>query len=211
MYKTPLSLTHSSIIIDMWHSVCVILRLALSVTSYAAVLKASAEASHIKPLVKQLTDLRKMALSIEYLALLAIYIHTGRMVAAGYTVAFILLTSNISAIYDGIDNDVFSAHVEAIGPAAFTLINSLPVFIVQGLLCLEVVKISGSAVVGSFLMILVLSPGLLHISGNAISVYQSSYLDEDGPDDSTQHRLIFPLLGIDLPLCLYPSQVNRRM
>lgn len=30
------------------------------------------------------------------------------MIAAGYAVAFILLTSNISAIYDGIDDDVFS-------------------------------------------------------------------------------------------------------
>lgn len=29
------------------------------------------------------------------------------MVAAGYAVAFILLTSNISAIYDAIDDDVF--------------------------------------------------------------------------------------------------------
>ena len=71
------------------------------------------------------------------------------MGAAGSTVTFILLTSNISAIYDGIDNDIFlvsfhlsqsvschsqnpipQAHVEAIGPAAFTLISSLPAFIV---------------------------------------------------------------------------------
>ena len=46
----------------MWY--CIILRLALSVTSYDAALKATVEASHIKPLVKQLTNLRKMALSI---------------------------------------------------------------------------------------------------------------------------------------------------
>jgi hypothetical protein len=45
-------------------SVSIILRFALSVTGYDAVLKASAEAIHIKPLVKQLTDLRKMTLSI---------------------------------------------------------------------------------------------------------------------------------------------------
>jgi hypothetical protein len=48
----------------MWPSARIILRLALSVTSYDAVLKASAESIHIKPLIKQLTDLRKMALSV---------------------------------------------------------------------------------------------------------------------------------------------------
>jgi hypothetical protein len=48
----------------MRSSVHVILRLALSLTGYNAVLKASDEAIHIKPLVKQLTERRKMALSI---------------------------------------------------------------------------------------------------------------------------------------------------
>jgi hypothetical protein len=45
-------------------SECFILRLGLSATGYEAVSKASADVIHIKPLVKQLTDLRKMALSI---------------------------------------------------------------------------------------------------------------------------------------------------
>jgi hypothetical protein len=124
------------------------------------------------------------------------------MVAARYTVAFILLTSNISAIYDGIDNDAFSvsfsfdgvshhllnpitqAHVEAIGPAAFTLINSLPVFIVQGLLCFEMIHISGSVVIGLLLVILILSPGLLQIVGNVISLYRASNLSDGGPEGS---------------------------
>jgi len=30
------------------------------------------------------------------------------MVAAGYVIAFILLTTNISVLYDGIDGDAFS-------------------------------------------------------------------------------------------------------
>jgi hypothetical protein len=42
----------------------IILQLSLSVTGCDAVLKASDEAIHIKPLVKQLTERRKMALSI---------------------------------------------------------------------------------------------------------------------------------------------------
>jgi hypothetical protein len=39
-------------------------QLVCSVTGYNAILKASAEARHVKPLVKQLTDLRQMALMI---------------------------------------------------------------------------------------------------------------------------------------------------
>jgi hypothetical protein len=121
------------------------------------------------------------------------------MVAAGYAVAFILLTSNISSMYNGIDNDVFAvtlspylytschltiiqAHVEAIGPATFTLINSLPIITVQGLLCFEIVNTSGSAVLGLSLVVLVLSPGLLQIAGNALLLYQELDLNPEDND-----------------------------
>jgi hypothetical protein len=41
-----------------------VLRLVPFVTDYDAILKASAEARHVKPLFKQPTDLRRMALMI---------------------------------------------------------------------------------------------------------------------------------------------------
>jgi hypothetical protein len=48
----------------MQYIVCFVLKLVCSVTGYSAILKASSEAPHVKPLVKQLTDLRRMALMI---------------------------------------------------------------------------------------------------------------------------------------------------
>jgi hypothetical protein len=48
----------------MQYFVHFVLRLLCSVTGYNAILKASTEARHVKPLVKQLTDLRQMALMI---------------------------------------------------------------------------------------------------------------------------------------------------
>jgi hypothetical protein len=83
-------------------------------------------------------------------------------------------------------NPIAQAHVEAIGPAAFSLINSLPVFIVRGLLCFEMVKISPSAMVGLLLVILILSPGLLQILGEAITLYQASHMNEDSLEGSNQ-------------------------
>ena len=48
----------------MWSFASFVLRLAISVTGYNTVVKASTEPTYIEPLVKQLTDLRKIALSI---------------------------------------------------------------------------------------------------------------------------------------------------
>jgi hypothetical protein len=78
------------------------------------------------------------------------------------------------------------AHVEAVGPATFTLINSLPIIVAQGLLCFELVNTSGSAVLGLFLVVLVLSPGLLQIAGNAFLLYQGSHLN---PEDVDSNRV----------------------
>jgi len=68
-----------------------------------------------------------------------------------------------------------------VGPATFTLLNLLPIIIAHGLLCFEMVKASGSAVVGLLLVVLVLSPGLLQVLGNALSLYQASSLDDGCP------------------------------
>jgi hypothetical protein len=83
-------------------------------------------------------------------------------------------------------NPVAQTHVEAIGPAAFTLINSLPVFVVQGMLCFEMINISRSAVIGFLLVILVSSPGLLQMIGNAVFLYQASR-SNDGESEGSEH------------------------
>jgi hypothetical protein len=48
----------------MQYFVRFVLQLLCSVTGYNAILRASTEVRHVKSLVKQLTDLRKMALMI---------------------------------------------------------------------------------------------------------------------------------------------------
>ena len=51
------------------------------------------------------------------------YVRDLRMVAAGYVVAFILLTVNISSLYDGIDADAFQVKfVFFMTPNAFMIV-----------------------------------------------------------------------------------------
>jgi hypothetical protein len=52
------------------------------------------------------------------------------------------------------------------------------------MLCFEMVNISGPVVIGLLLVILALSPGLLHIIGNTILLYQASYSNKSGPETS---------------------------
>jgi len=57
-------------------------------------------------------------------------------------------------MYDGIDDETFQARVDAVGPAVFTLINSLPGIAAAILLCREIVLASESPVSGALQIIL---------------------------------------------------------
>jgi len=112
--------------------------------------------------VKQLTDLRKTSLAILF-AVLGLCVHADRLADVGWIITLILLTVNICSMYDGMDDETFQARVHAVGPAIFTLINSLPGLAAVTLLCREMNLASELPTAGALQTLLALSPGLLQM------------------------------------------------
>jgi len=80
-------------------------------------------------------------------------------------------------MYDGIDDETFQARVDAVGPAVFTLIISLPGIAAATLLCREIVLASESSVSGAFQIVLALSPWLLQMLGGALLLHRKNLAD----------------------------------
>jgi len=145
----------------------------LRTTAYDAVCKAATQPSQVDHLVKQLSDLRKTSLVLLF-ALIGLYVNDGRLMAASWTGALILLTHNISSLYDSIDSETFKAHVDAMGPAVFTIVSTTPGFAVTAMLSAELIIRSASPVVGVLQVVLALLPGLLPTIGEALSIFWQS-------------------------------------
>ena len=70
------------------------------------------------------------------------------------------------------------ARVGAVGPAVFTLINSLPRIAAATLLCKEIVLASESPVSAALQIVLALSPWLLQMLGGALLLHRKNLADD---------------------------------
>jgi hypothetical protein len=66
------------------------------------------------------------------------------------------------------------AHVNAVGPAIFTIIHTFPGFAVTILLCKEMIVTSESFAMGALQVVLAFLPGLLQVLWEALLLYRKS-------------------------------------
>jgi len=145
-------------------------------TAHDVICKAATHPARIEHLIKQRTDLRKTSMALLF-ALMGLYISDNRMIAAGWTGALVLLTYNICSMYDYMDNEAFKAHIDAMGPAFFTVVSITPAVAVTALLSAELIIRSESPVLGVLQVIFALLPGLLPAIGEALSQFWQTTAD----------------------------------
>jgi len=85
-----------------------------------------------------------------------------------------------------------------VGPAIFTLINTLPGIAVTTLLCGEMILASESPASGALQVLLALSPGLLQVLGETLLLYRKPLAVTPSTDPREVctyiilHRILYP-------------------
>jgi len=145
-------------------------RVLNSFTSYETVIQATHDPDVAKRFLSQLCESRRTSIVILTSALTRA-LQAPRASEIDWIVSSIVLTVTIGALYDGIDDVTFRHRVEAVGPALFIAIVSLPGLLVVFVLGFEMFCSFNDPIGMAGKVVLVAAPLFIQVVGEVMRVW----------------------------------------